>query len=97
MVRGDVVGDAKAGHPTAKEGVGDGLGAGALQRESFQPALRGVHHHEEVVEALLGPWEGAHQVQVDVGEPPAWLGWASNEQWLEAGGSPWPAGRTGSP
>ena len=97
MVLGDVVGDTKAGRPAARECVGDGLGAGALQRECFQPTRRVVYHCEEVVEALLGPWEGAHQVQVDVGEPPAWLGWASNEQWRGAGGSPWPAGRTGSP
>ena len=51
-VWGYVVGDTKAGHPSANEGVG----ASALQWESLQPEWRVVHHPKEVVEALLWPW-----------------------------------------
>ena len=61
--------DSKAGHPVADKSVGDGLYVGAVQREGNQLVRRAVHYCEEVVVALLGPWEVAHQVQVDWGEP----------------------------
>ena len=52
--------DSKAGHPVADKGVGDGLYVGAVQREGNQLVRRAVHYCEEVVVALLGPWEVAH-------------------------------------
>ena len=47
-----MVRDAKTGYPAADEGVGDVLGAGALQRESLQPVGRVVHHCEKMIVAL---------------------------------------------